>query len=335
MLFSDQWFEYGLFLAVSGGADSSAMLHCAVRYARSVGLPDPIVGHVNHGLRGVESDGDELFVSLVSGEYGLRFFSHRITAAEWDADKTGSVEAAAREIRYNFLLRTASEVGCRYIATAHTADDQVETILHRLIRGTGIVGLSGISAARQLNHAVSIVRPMLEVNREWVLKYLDSIGKSYRVDSSNSGTDFMRNRIRNELLPMLRLSFNSDIDGAILRLSAIAGEVNDIVADWFELRAKEIIISATKNEIVINRTKLNQLSCGMICEFFRRIWEEQSWSLRYMGFERWNELAKFALQGTSSMQLTGSIVVTILNKKNLKQNNQSDQNDYLIIKRNP
>ncbi|MDR2706385.1 MAG: tRNA lysidine(34) synthetase TilS [Planctomycetaceae bacterium] len=333
MLFFDQWFEYGLFLAVSGGADSSAMLHAAVRYARAGGLPDPLVGHVNHMLRGMESDGDELFVCSLAGEYGLRFFSHKITDDEWDTDKTGSVEAAAREIRYNFLSRKASELGCRYIATAHTADDQVETVLHRLIRGTGIGGLSGIAGMRQLNHAVSLVRPLLNVNRSEILKYLESINKSYRIDSSNTSSDFMRNRIRNELLPMLRTNFNSDVDNAILRLAAIAGEVNDIIADWFELRASEIIISATKNEIVINRAKLIQLNCGMICEFFKRIWEIQGWSLRYMGYERWNDLAKFALQGTNSMQLTGSITITILHNKNHKQNNQFDQNDYLIIKK--
>jgi tRNA(Ile)-lysidine synthase len=334
MRFFDQWFEYGLFLAVSGGADSSAMFHGAVRYSRLRGLPDPIVGHVNHGLRGLESDGDELFVSSLAGAYGLRFFSHCITASEWASDKTGSVEAAAREIRYNFLLCLASELGCRFIATAHTADDQIETVLHRLLRGTGVVGLSGISEKRQLNHAVSLVRPLLGMRRVEILKYLDSIGCGYRVDSSNASSDFMRNRIRNDLLPMLRSGFNSDVDGAILRLSAIAGEVNDIIADWFELRAREIIISATKNEIVLDRAKLIQLNRGMICEFFRRIWEKQSWPLRYMGYERWNDLATFSLQGTSSIQLTGSISITIQHTKNPTQKKQPEQNDLLIIRHN-
>jgi tRNA(Ile)-lysidine synthase len=326
-LFLDQWFEYGFFLAVSGGADSSALLHGAVSYARLRGLPDPIVGHVNHGLRGVESDGDELFVSSLAGEYGLRFFSHCITGEEWAADQTGSVEAAAREIRYNFLLHKASELGCRFIATAHTADDQVETVLHRLIRGTGVIGLSGISRMRQLNFAVSVVRPLLNVSRVEILEYLRSIGRGYRVDSSNMGSDFMRNRIRNELLPKLRKDFNSGVDNAILRLSVIAGEVGEIISDWYELRSREIIISATKNEVVLDRTKLIQLSFGMICEFFKRIWESQGWSLRYMGYERWHDLAKFSLQGTTSIKLTGSITAKILNQKN-----NHNQNNHIIIK---
>ncbi|MDR2169781.1 MAG: tRNA lysidine(34) synthetase TilS [Planctomycetaceae bacterium] len=323
MLFSDQWFEYGLFLGVSGGADSSAMLHAAAGYARSRGLPNPVVGHVNHGLRGVESDEDELFVRLIAEGYGLLFFSHRITAEEWAADETGSIEAAAREIRYNFLLRAAGEVGCRYIATAHTADDQVETVLHRFIRGTGVSGLSGMACQRQLNYAISLVRPLLGTTRREIIKYLESINANFRVDSSNAKVDFMRNKIRNDLLPVLRSGFNSKIDDAILRLSKIAGGVDEIIEDWFELRASEIIISATKNKIVLNRRKLIQLSAGMICEFFKRLWEKQGWALRYMGYEKWNELAKFATQKINSIQLPNSIVI----KK------QHDQNDYIIIKK--
>jgi tRNA(Ile)-lysidine synthase len=331
MLFLDQWFEYGLFLAVSGGADSSAMLHTAVKYAREHNLPDPSVGHVNHGLRGEESDEDEVFVRSIVEGYGLSFFSHRVTEDEWRADETGSFEAAARKIRYDFLLRTASRIGCRYIATAHTSNDQVETILHRLIRGTGISGLSGVASQRQLDHAVSLVRPLLDTTRNEILQYLESVGKSYRIDSSNAGLQFTRNRIRNELLPFLRSKFNSEVDDAILRLSAIAGGVNEIIADWFELRADEIIISATKNEVIINRTKLIQLNHRMICEFFKRIWEKQGWHLRQMGYEKWNELATFAEQGINSIQLTSSITIKTLLKKNPKQISQHAPNDYIII----
>ncbi|MDR2762415.1 MAG: tRNA lysidine(34) synthetase TilS [Planctomycetaceae bacterium] len=343
MIFSDQWFLYGLFLAVSGGADSSAMLHGAVRYARLRGLPVPVVGHVNHGLRGEESDGDEIFVSSLADEYGLKFFSHRITGEEWSLDETGSVEAAAREIRYKFLSSAAVKCGCRYIATAHTADDQVETVLHRLLRGTGISGLCGITFERQFNYAVSIVRPLLGLRRADVIRYLESINKNYRFDSSNAGVDFTRNKIRNELLPTLRKDFNSGVDDAILRLSSIADGVNDIISDWYELQSNEIIISATKNKIVLNRTKLIQLKAGMICEFFRRLWGRQGWSLRYMGYERWNELTKFALEGVGSMSLTGSITAEILNKDDSRRDNKfqanrlsesNQQSDYLIIKNN-
>ncbi|MDR2346547.1 MAG: tRNA lysidine(34) synthetase TilS [Planctomycetaceae bacterium] len=334
MLFFDQWFEYGLFLAVSGGADSSAMLHAAVKYARDKKLPVPIVGHVNHGLRGEESDDDELFVRSMAEEYGLLFFSHTVKKDEWKLDETGSVEAAAREIRYNFLINTATKNGCRYIATAHTADDQVETVLHRFIRGTGINGLSGMKSQRQLNYAVTLVRPMLYIKREEVIKYLKSIKKDFRFDSTNAESEFMRNRIRNELLPLLRSKFNSDVDNAILRLTTIASEINEIITDWFQLISKEIIVNMTEKEIILNRTKLIQMNKGAICEFFRRLWEIQGWSLRYMGYERWKELAEFSLKGKSSIQLPSLITAAVINKKNRIQENQFDQNDYLIIKNN-
>jgi tRNA(Ile)-lysidine synthase len=318
MQFVDQWFEYGLLLAVSGGADSSAMLHYGVDFARRFGLRLPIVGHVNHRLRGAESDSDEDFVRLLAEEYGLRFFSHSITDVEWASDLTGSVEASARSIRYDFLSRVAGSNGCRFIATAHTAGDQVETVLHRIIRGTGVAGLRGISKQRQLNHAVTLVRPMLNMSRESVLKYLESIGRGFRTDSSNLQSDFTRNKIRNNLLPILRSVYNSDVDNAILRLAAVAGEADDIAADWFDLRNETIIAKRTQNEIVIKSDQLQLLKFGMIREFIKRCWEDQGWSLREMGFERWNEITEFFLHGKGTLNLPTSIIAEHQNNnKNL------------------
>ncbi len=229
---STPWQEHGVLVAVSGGADSTALL-CSLRQE----IPRVeecrrflAVGHVNHGLRGDESDGDARFVQKLAEQWGLRYFERSILPEEWTQDSTGSREAAARNIRYQFLLETAHQLGFRAIATGHTANDQAETVLHRLVRGTGLSGLSGISAHRQLDEAVTLIRPLLNVRREEIIEYLTENGQRWRNDATNAENDFTRNKIRNRLLPELRTHFNPKIDDALCRLARLARD-NQTVLD--------------------------------------------------------------------------------------------------------
>ncbi len=220
----DSWRETHVLLAVSGGADSVAMLAAMGQLKREVGGTGELrVGHVHHGLRGQAADDDEQFVRQLCEQFQLPLdVGHSDVPALAKLAGDG-LEAAARDARYDFLLKTAQKHGARYVATAHTADDQAETILHRILRGSGVAGLAGIPRARRLSESVTLIRPLLAVRRADVLSYLNEQGLDFREDASNRETTLTRNRIRHELLPHLRENYNPAVTDALLRLGALAG----------------------------------------------------------------------------------------------------------------
>src|SRR5262245_10800215 len=205
--------------AVSGGADSVTLLDALVRFQQSKGPPGSItVAHLNHQLRGEESDEDEAFVRNLAGRLKLPFFIEKIAVAERAKAEKRNLEAVARKLRYEFLLKCAEERRSSFVFTAHTLDDQAETILMRLIRGSGAEGLRGVHQIIALNESVKLIRPMLEITRAEVIEHCKHYDLAYRNDNSNFSTDFTRNRIRLELLPMLK-TFNPRVKQSLARAS--------------------------------------------------------------------------------------------------------------------
>jgi tRNA(Ile)-lysidine synthase len=300
------WLEHGVLVAVSGGADSMALLHFLAQHEPAT--RQLAVAHINHRLRGEESDADADFVRKSVAEYALRYFEHRITPEEWNTGTTGSREADARKIRYDFLIQTAEQLGFRYVATAHTADDQTETVLHRLIRGTGISGLAGIARIRQLNPAITLIRPLLDVRRYEIIAYLEQIGKLFRTDSTNFENDFTRNRIRNRLLPTLRNEFNPKVDEAIDRFARLAAENEEVLDELIEEILEMAVLRQTPDEIVLDSSKLQSRQTATLREIFVRIWKRNGWQLRDWGFEQWNRLVVFFRSETGRCVLRGSVI---------------------------
>jgi tRNA(Ile)-lysidine synthase len=185
-----------LLVAVSGGPDSIALLSLLHRLARSWRLTLTVV-HCNYGLRGAESDGDESFVNTFCQERQMALVVHRPTLVK--RRQRSSLQAMARDARYDFMKQLACEKGADCIAVGHTANDQAETLLMWMLRGAGMAGLAGMSYAREDR----IIRPLLAATREEVLAYLDHEGLTYRRDSSNEKPLYHRNRIRKELLPVI------------------------------------------------------------------------------------------------------------------------------------
>lgn len=206
-------------VGVSGGADSIALADALARSHQT----QLTIAHLNHLLRLEESDADAEFVEGFANNRGLRFVCERIDVAGTAADQGRNLEAVAREVRYDFLTRAARTVGAGIVCTAHTRDDQIETILMRIIRGTGPEGLRGIHARRELDEGLALIRPLLEVSRSEVIEHCQHRGLRFRSDSSNGDLDLMRNRVRLELLPQLR-SFNPRLDEAVLRMAGLVGE---------------------------------------------------------------------------------------------------------------
>jgi len=185
-----------LLVAVSGGPDSIALLSLLHRLARSWSLTLTVV-HCNYGLRGEESEGDELFVDTFCRERELSLIIHRPLLVK--RRRRSSLQSMAREARYAFWKQLAHKVGADRIAVGHTANDQAETVLMWLLRGAGIAGLGGMPYVREER----IIRPLLGATREEVLAYLHGERLTYRRDSSNEKPLYSRNRIRNELLPVI------------------------------------------------------------------------------------------------------------------------------------
>lgn len=196
-------------VGVSGGADSVALLRFLAALRPQFGW-DLVVCHIHHGLRGAEADRDECFVRALAEQLGLPCAVSRIDAAALALRDHISVEEAGRTARYAFFAQTAGEGG--RIATAHTLDDSIETVLMNLVRGTGLRGLCGIPRIRG-----NIVRPLLDCTRAEVEDYLGALGQPYCTDSTNLTDDYTRNRIRHDILPRL-CALNPNFPGAMARM---------------------------------------------------------------------------------------------------------------------
>lgn len=180
------------------------------------------LAHFNHKIRGADSDGDEQFVCGLAQEYGLDFYLGTGDAPGHARKSKQSLETAARELRYRFFTELLSSRKADKVATAHTMDDQAETVLMRLIRGAGTRGLAGIYPAQPANADIAIVRPLLDFRREDIRHCLEAKKQSWREDSTNADLHHTRNSIRHELLPMLAERYNPAIIETLSRTAEVA-----------------------------------------------------------------------------------------------------------------
>jgi tRNA(Ile)-lysidine synthase len=204
------------------------------------------------------------------------------------------LEALARRARYAFLAQAAARLGARYVVTAHTADDQAETILHRILRGTGIRGLAGMARARPLG-PVTLLRPLLGIRRAELVAYLDELSQSYRRDSSNRDRRFTRNRIRRELLPRLAAQFNPAVVAALLRLGGLAGGAQAAVDRWVADAAERWARPSGPGRVTIDRAGLADQPRYLVRELLMAVWRRQGWPMQAMGFDEWDLLAAMLL----------------------------------------
>ncbi len=281
---ADRWRDVAVLVGVSGGPDSVALL-AALSANKGGGKGKLVAAHFNHQWRGEESDRDERFVQQLAESLGVQCRVSR-------GDRAKS-EDEARHLRYQFFEELAGDCGARYIVTAHTADDQAETILHRILRGTGLSGLAGIPRTRVVSQMTVIIRPLLQLRRADVLNYLECRGQAYRVDSSNDDNRFTRNRIRNELLPELSASFNPNVVDAILRLGGLAKQAHEVIQQQVEL-IRDRIVAADRNGLVLDCDRLQEVEPYVRRELFLVLWKENNWPLREMGQQQWNDLQRLA-----------------------------------------
>jgi tRNA(Ile)-lysidine synthase len=309
-----------MLVAVSGGPDSVALLRAIV--ALSARLTDRttadlpaliVIAHFNHQLRGLESDEDEAFVrqlhQRISAEDRIRVLLHcgRADTGRQARVLKHNLESVARHLRYDWLAGVARDLKVTQVATGHTADDQAETVLHRLLRGTGLKGLSGIAPRRTLAPGIELIRPLLSVRREAVLKYLEEEGQPYRRDSSNADLKYTRNRIRHELLPQLAGQYNPAIVSVLGRLAEQAAATTADHEALARAMLLEVELPRAGGRLVFDGRRLAALPRHLVREVFRLAWTREGWPMRAMGYQEWDQLAAVAAGEVVAVDLPGRI----------------------------
>ena len=219
-----------ILLAVSGGADSTALLHtmCALKTA-GVLSAELLCAHINHQLRGTEADDDEDFVVEQAKRLGLTATTKRVDVRFFAHKNRLSIETAARKLRFESLLDIAKAGDCRWIATAHQKNDNAETVLQRLARGTGFRGLGGIWPVRSFAGGIYFARPFLCVSRDEIIEYLKKHNLKWRTDHTNADWTYRRNFIRHRLMPALQQECSSSIVEQLFELSQSAQRFYSLV----------------------------------------------------------------------------------------------------------
>jgi tRNA(Ile)-lysidine synthase len=290
----ERWIARGVsrvwVVAVSGGGDSVGLLRVLCELAEPLSL-SLSVAHLDHGVRGDAAREDARFVEELARSLGLE-----ADLARWQPDRTGHFEADARRARYDWLTQVARARGAGAVAVGHTRDDQAETILHRILRGTGPRGLAGIPARRSLvkDSGLFLVRPLLRVSRREIRDYLDAVGQPFREDETNATLTGTRGRIRNDLLPKLAAEYNPAVREALLRLGELSGSLARTIDREALGAARRATVTAAEHTVVLKRKVLQPASRFMRAEILRRLWRQAGWPERSMSAARWRRLAALA-----------------------------------------
>ena len=277
-------------VGVSGGADSVALL--SVLRALSA---DPareyrlIVAHLDHGLRDAGAD-DAAWVGELARAWSLPCVTRRFDVGRWARRRRQGLEEAGREARLAFFRSQAALAGAHCVAVGHHADDNVETVLYRIVRGTHVRGLAGMAPSRRLDGERTLVRPLLDCTRRDIEAYCGRMNLAWRTDETNAETVFARNFIRHDLLPLLREKLNPQADAALLRLAAAARDAAELI----DQQADEALRVATRE----HRADRLALDAAALCAYLpvvraaaiRRALERLGAPLRQVGADRMAEL---------------------------------------------
>jgi len=292
-------------VGVSGGPDSVALLHVLselnIRLCLKIG-----VAHLDHNLRS-SSAKDMLFVKKQAEEMRLPFYAGRI---DWKKEKAfGSIEERLRNRRYDFFFKVCRKFKVKKIVLGHTRDDQAETVLMRILRGSGLYGLSAILPSRTIG-PIEVVRPLIEVTKKEVFGFLKENNVPYRLDETNSDERFMRNKIRHGLLPLLERDYNPNIKEVLSSLALLIG------ADYAYLRsqARDFLkkgVRYSKEACRVDLEALKKLDVSLQRFVLRSALESLQGDLHKLTFRHWQEMEDliFSRPAGSQVHLPGRMVI--------------------------
>ncbi|MFA5238898.1 MAG: tRNA lysidine(34) synthetase TilS [Phycisphaerae bacterium] len=290
-------------LAVSGGADSTALLHvmCALK-AENVLPCDIICAHLNHQLRDAESDGDEAFVIAQADKLNLAVTTRRLDVRGFAGKNKLSIETAARKLRMESLLDIAKANNCKQVVTAHHKDDNAETVIQRLARGTGFRGLAGIWPMRTFSGGISFVRPLLCVSRDEIIDYLNKRNLKWRIDRTNDNCSFRRNFIRHRLLPALQQQCDCSITEQLSELSQSSQKFYSLVCSGAEKIWSELADCSADN-ITLDLEKFQIQPSAVKVEIVRRSLTNLGSGEKDLTYEHYENILQLAQQKTSGRKL--------------------------------
>ncbi len=295
-------------VGVSGGPDSVALLGILTDMAEEFSLKIAMV-HVNHCLRGKESDRDEDFVRELADAYGLVVHVRKKEVAALACEKKRSIEETARDVRYAFYGEITAQYGYHRIALGHNSDDNAEQVLMNLLRGSGLRGLTGIPPIRDNR----IVRPLIRVSRQEILAFLAQRHQSFVLDSSNQDTSYLRNRIRHELLPCLMREYNPEIKSALNRLSNILTAEEAWMEEETRFMISRHLRSGDNGEVRLARTLFPTLSSALARRVIRGAIREVKGDLKRITLGHIDDILGLMAgsTGVKSLDLPHGIRVTL------------------------
>ena len=284
--------------AVSGGIDSMVLLTLLKQFAEKY-RSELVVAHLNHGLRGKESDRDEEFVKGAAEKMGLVCITKKINVGDIALKEGLNLQDAARRERYGFFEEVLEEYGCDRIALGHNADDQAETMLMRIIRGSGIRGLGGIPPQRG-----AIIRPVIEISREDITDYAANKGVDFIEDSSNLKESYLRNRLRLQLIPTLK-EYNPKISSELNMLSSINRDVEAYLQDEAEKAFKRAVCPGKEGggEVVFDISAFNEIPRALRAKVFIRAVEVLTGSSRGLFSAHILDVENLALNSASGRSI--------------------------------
>ena len=285
-------------IAVSGGPDSVALLHLLVAWKAVLDLSLRVV-HFNHGLRGEESEADASFVRTLCEQLGVPCLIQRLNVQQViQAQKGKSIQSVARALRYEGLSQIVQDQDLTKVALGHTSDDQAETVLMWMLRGAGSVGLSGMAAFRD----PYFIRPLLRASRVEIEAYLQKNQWTYRIDSSNANPQYRRNRIRQELVPVLK-QYNPKIVQALSRQSAILRDESAYLDHVASNALASDMIRFDVDGVVLNQKKVSALPRAIQRRVLVLIYRQVTRTVGYLRFDFVESMLKLMNQGHSGSML--------------------------------
>jgi tRNA(Ile)-lysidine synthase len=267
-----------ILIAYSGGVDSTGLLNLLLEL-REGWYFELFLGHFNHKLR-QKADEDEQFVRRMAQKYSLPIFVGSKDVRSYAREKKLNIEEAGRELRYDFLKKTALKIGGAKIATGHTKTDQAETFLMRLMRGSGLRGLAGIFPLV----GGTIIRPLIQVEHKDIEAYLKGKGIKFRIDESNLDRRFLRNRIRLDLIPYIQENFEPEIVSSLGRIASIIREEDSLLEKIAQETTKKAVLKKN-NQIFLEVKPLSYLPRAMARRVVRDFISELRGNLRGISFE--------------------------------------------------
>ncbi|MFH2092658.1 MAG: tRNA lysidine(34) synthetase TilS [Pseudomonadota bacterium] len=291
-------------IAVSGGPDSVALALILAAITQTYRLTLGMV-HLNHMLRGDDASQDELFVKDLALHLGLPFHGKQLNVKAHAATNRLSVEESGRKLRYAFFNQLAQDHGYTKIATGHTRDDNAELVLMNLLRGSGTKGLSGIPPIRQNLY----IRPLIRVSKQQLLDLLTRNRQPYRIDSSNTDPAYLRNRVRNSLIPHLQSDYNPEIVNALDRLSRVMRQEED----YFEREAQRLfdhcLVEKKDASLVFSKSALALVHPALLSRILRKAIQVLKTDLNRISMVHMENMIIFCFQDSEgkSLDLPGQI----------------------------